>query len=61
MSATVEGYYTPAEFCALYGISKRTLSRYVRKGKVPVVRLSKRLIRIPESAVRIIAERRAAA
>jgi len=45
----------------MLGISRRTLRRYISKGLVPAVRLSKRLIRIPESAVRIIAERRAAA
>ena len=61
MSSGVPGYFTPGEFCTMLGISRRTLRRYISKGLVPVVRLSKRLIRIPESAVQIIAERRAAA
>jgi len=61
MSAGIPGFFTPAEVCAIFGISRRTLRRYISKGKIPSVRLSGRLIRIPDTAVRIILERRAAA
>ena len=54
-------WFDPAEFAALFRISRRTLQRYLAAGQVPCVRLSKRLVRIPVSAIRRLEERRAAA
>jgi excisionase family DNA binding protein len=55
------GFMTPAEFCEMLSISRRTLRRYISDGVVPCVRLSRRNIRIPGVAVKLLTERRAAA
>jgi len=46
-----------AEIVTAWGISEPTLDRLIRAGRLPVVRLTKRTVRIPESALRrLIAE-----
>ena len=53
----VERLVTKDEVETCWGISRPTLDRLIRAGRLPVVRLTRRTIRIPESALhRLIAE-----
>jgi len=45
------------EFSDLAGVSVRTVTRWARLGKVPVIRLSDRVLRIPrDAAEKILAD-----
>lgn len=44
-------FYSPAEVAELAGVSPSTILNYIKAGKLPAVRLSERLIRIPRKAV----------
>lgn len=59
MSDRERGWLTPAEFCVVARISRRTLRRYIQNGVVPVVRLSRRAIRIPDKVLGMLECRRA--
>ena len=61
ISSDGAGFFTPAEFCEMLSISRRTLRRYISDGVVPCIRLSKRTVRIPDAAVKVMMARRAAA
>ena len=61
ISSDGAGFMTPARFCELFSISRCTLRRYIRSGVVPCIRLSKRTVRIPDVAVKVMMARRAAA
>ncbi len=54
----VERLVTKDEIETCWRISRPTLDRLIRAGRLPVVRLTRRTIRIPEPALhRLIAER----
>jgi len=45
------------EFSCLAGVSVRTVTRWIRVGKVPVIRLGDRVLRIPrDAAEKILAD-----
>lgn len=46
-----KSFYSPAEVAALADVSPSTILNYIKAGKIPAVRLSERLIRIPVKAV----------
>jgi excisionase family DNA binding protein len=46
-----KAFYSPAEIADLAGVSTSTILNYIKAGKLPAVRLSERLIRIPRKAV----------
>jgi excisionase family DNA binding protein len=57
MSTATRPLLTPREVAAMLGISKVTLYRYVKAGKIPAVRLSSHSFRFrPEDIDALIAE-----
>ena len=46
-----KSFYSPAEVAELASVSPSTILNYIKSGKLPAVRLSERLIRIPRKAV----------
>jgi excisionase family DNA binding protein len=46
-----KAFYSPAEVAELASVSPSTVLNYIKAGKLPAVRLSERLIRIPRKAV----------
>jgi excisionase family DNA binding protein len=46
-----KAFYSPAEVADLASVSPSTILNYIKAGKLPAVRLSERLIRIPRKAV----------
>lgn len=46
-----KAFYSPAEVAELASVSPSTILNYIKAGKLPAVRLSERLIRIPRKAV----------
>lgn len=46
-----KSFYSPAEVADLAAVSTSTILNYIKVGKLPAVRLSERLIRIPRKAV----------
>lgn len=51
VSSLTKAFYSPAEVAALASVSPSTILNYIKAGKLPAVRLSERLIRIPRKAV----------
>jgi len=50
-STLTKSFYSPAEVARLAAVSPSTILNYIKTGKLPAVRLSERLIRIPRKAV----------
>lgn len=51
VSSLTKAFYSPAEVADLASVSPSTILNYIKSGKLPAVRLSERLIRIPRKAV----------
>ena len=50
-NSLTKAFYSPAEVADLASVSPSTILNYIKVGKLPAVRLSERLIRIPRKAV----------
>ena len=48
-----EAYITKREYAKVRGCSVMTVHRLIQDGKIPAIRISKRLIRIPSSALAV--------
>lgn len=48
----IKEFYSIKELAELFGVSAFTIRALVRAGKIPAIRLSQRIIRIPGSYVR---------
>ena len=51
VASLTKAFYSPAEVAELASVSPSTILNYIKAGKLPAVRLSERLIRIPRKAV----------
>ena len=51
VTSLTKAFYSPAEVAELASVSPSTILNYIKAGKLPAVRLSERLIRIPRKAV----------